>query len=157
MKFEFVRDQLTEMLHDTEGYSEAEWQAAVADLFLLLFPQYVAVLHNVLVKEQYSNPGTVTKRYIDLLLVSANGTVDVIEIKKPSQRGLVSRSRYRDNHVPIRDLSGAIIQAEKYLFLSQQGRSRRRDHHHAETFNRAARWVGDPNFQPKGVHLGWAG
>lgn len=123
MKFEFVRDQLTEMLHDTEGYSEAEWQAAVADLFLLIFPQYVAVLHNVLVKEQYSNPGTVTKRYIDLLLVSANGTVDVIEIKKPSQRGLVSRSRYRDNHVPIRDLSGAIIQAEKYLFyLSKAGR-----------------------------------
>lgn len=79
------------MLHDAEAFSEAEWQAAVADLFLLIFPQYVAVLSNVLVKERYSNPGRETKRYIDLLLVSANGEVDVIEIKKPFERSLVSK------------------------------------------------------------------
>ncbi|CEG97298.1 Shedu immune nuclease family protein [Propionibacterium freudenreichii] len=121
-KFEFVRRQLSEMLHDAEAFSEAEWQQAVADLFLLIFPQYVAVLSNVLVKERYSNPGRETKRYIDLLLVSANGEVDVIEIKKPFERSLVSRSRYRDNHVPVRELSGAIIQAEKYLFyLNKSG------------------------------------
>lgn len=122
-KFEFVRDRLTEMLHDAEAYSEAEWQAAVADLFLLIFPQYVAVLHNVRVKERYSNPGGSTNRFIDLLLVAANGTVDVIEIKKPFERGLVSKGRYRDNHVPVRELTGSIIQAEKYLFyLSKAGR-----------------------------------
>lgn len=122
-KFRFVRDRLTEMLKDAEGYSEAEWQAAVADLFLLIFPQYVAVLHKVHVKERYSNPGGVTNRYIDLLLVAANGTVDVIEIKKPFERGLVSKGRYRDNHVPVRELTGSIIQAEKYLFyLSKAGR-----------------------------------
>lgn len=122
-KFEFVRDRLTEMLRDAEGYSEAEWQEAVADLFLLIFPQYVAVLHNVHVKERYSNPGRSTNRYIDLLLVSANGTVDVIEIKKPFERGLVSKGRYRDNHVPVHELMGSIIQAEKYLFyLSKAGR-----------------------------------
>lgn len=121
-KFEFVRRQLSEMLHDAEAFSEAEWQQAVADLFLLIFPQYVAVLSNVLVKERYSNPGRETKRYIDLLLVSANGEVDVIEIKKPFERSLVSSSRYRDNHVPVRELSGAIIQAEKYLFyLNKSG------------------------------------
>ncbi|PPH10480.1 DUF4263 domain-containing protein [Rathayibacter sp. AY1G1] len=122
-KFEFVRDRLIEMLRDAEAYSEAEWQATVADLFLLIFPQYVAVLHNVNVKERYSNPGKSTNRFIDLLLVAATGTVDVIEIKKPFERGLVSRSLYRDNHVPVRELTGSIIQAEKYLFyLSKAGR-----------------------------------
>ncbi|NEM91469.1 Shedu anti-phage system protein SduA domain-containing protein [Galbitalea soli] len=122
-KFEFVRDRLIEMLHEAEVYSEAEWQATVADLFLLIFPQYVAVLRNVCVKERYSNPGGSTNRFIDLLLVAANGTVDVIEIKKPFERGLVSKGRYRDNHVPVRELTGSIIQAEKYLFyLSKAGR-----------------------------------
>ena len=122
-KFTYVRDRLVEMLKDAEGYSEADWQAAVADLFLLVFPQYVAVLHNVHVKERYSNESRSTDRYIDLMLVGANGCVDIIEIKKPFQRGIVSKSRYRDNHVPVRELSGSIMQAEKYLFyLSKSGR-----------------------------------
>lgn len=122
-KFSFIRDRLVEMLELAEGYSEAEWQAAVASIFLLIFPQYVAVLENVHIKERYSNPDRATNRYIDLLLVAANGTVDVIEIKKPFDRGLVSRGRYRDNHVPVRELSGSIVQAEKYLFyLSKAGR-----------------------------------
>ena len=122
-KFTYVRDRLAEMLKDAEGYSEADWQAAVADLFLLVFPQYVAVLHNVHIKERYSNESKSTNRYIDLMLVGANGCVDIIEIKKPFRRGLVSKGKYRDNHVPVRELSGSIMQAEKYLFyLSKSGR-----------------------------------
>lgn len=122
-KFTYVRDRLAEMLKEAESYSEADWQASVADLFLLVFPQYVAVLHNVQVKERYSNAPTSTDRYIDLMLVAANGCVDIIEIKKPFERGLVSKRQYRDNHVPVRELSGSIMQAEKYLFyLSKSGR-----------------------------------
>lgn len=122
-KFAYVRDRLVEMLRDAEGYSEAEWQRAVADLFLLVFPQYIAVLHNVHVKERYSNESKSTDRYIDLMLVGANGCVDIIELKKPFEHGLMSKSQYRDNHVPRRELSGSIMQAEKYLFyLSKSGR-----------------------------------
>lgn len=122
-KFTYVRDRLAEMLKEAESYSEADWQTAVADLFLLVFPQYVAVLHNVHVGERYSNESRSTDRYIDLVLVGANGCVDIIEIKKPFERGLVSKRQYRDNHVPVRELSGSIMQAEKYLFyLSKSGR-----------------------------------
>jgi hypothetical protein len=122
-KFTYVRDRLVEMLKDAESFSEADWQTAVADLFLLVFPQYVAVLHNVQVKERYSNESKSTDRYIDLVLVAANGCIDIIEIKKPFERGLVSKGRYRDNHVPVRELSGSIMQSEKYLFyLSKSGR-----------------------------------
>lgn len=122
-KFTYVRDRLAEMLDDADSYLEATWQAAVADLFLLIFPQYVAVLHNVRVKERYSNESRSTDRYIDLMLVSANGCVDIIEIKKPFERGLVSKGQYRDNHIPVRELSGSLMQSEKYLFyLSKAGR-----------------------------------
>ncbi|WP_454084191.1 Shedu immune nuclease family protein [Georgenia sp. Marseille-Q6866] len=122
-KFTYVRDRLVEMLDDADNYPEADWQVAVADLFLLCFPQYVAVLHNVHVKERYSNKLRDTDRYIDLMLVAANGCVDIIEIKKPFKRGLVSKRQYRDNHIPVRELSGSLMQAEKYLFyLNKSGR-----------------------------------
>lgn len=122
-KFTYLRDRFVEMLKDAESYVESDWQAAVADLFLLIFPQYVAVLHNVHVKERYSNPTKPTDRYIDLMLVGANGSADIIEIKKPFERALISKRQYRKNHVPVLELSGSIMQAEKYLFyLSKAGR-----------------------------------
>lgn len=123
-KFTYVRDRMVEMLKDAESYSEAVWQEQVADLFLLVFPQYIAVLQNVHIKESYSKASKATDRYIDLMLVGANGCIDIIEIKKPFNRGLLSTRRYRDNHVPVRELSGSIMQAEKYLFyLSKSGRA----------------------------------
>lgn len=122
-KFEVVRDRLAEMLADAEGYSESQWQRGVLRLFLLIFPQYIAVLENVRVRERYSKPSRWTDRYIDLMLVAANGSIDLIEVKKPFERSLVSRTRYRDNHIPMRELSGSIMQAEKYLFyLNKSGR-----------------------------------
>lgn len=123
-KFTYVRERLSEMLKDAESYSEAEWQVSVADLFLLIFPQYVSVLRNVHVRESYSDGSKLTDRYIDMMLVGANGCVDIIEIKKPFERSLVSKSQYRANHVPVRKLSGAIMQAEKYLFyLNKSGKT----------------------------------
>ncbi len=122
-KFSFVRDRLAEMLNEAESYDEATWQRTVADLFLLLFPQYVAVLQKVRIKESYSRTDKITNRELDMALVSANGTMDVLEIKKPFSHGLMSTGKYRDNHVPLRELSGTVMQVEKYLFyLSKLGR-----------------------------------
>ncbi len=56
--------------------------------------------------------------------MSANGTMDILEIKKPFVHSLMSTSKYRDNHVPLRELSGTVMQVEKYLFyLSKLGRN----------------------------------
>jgi len=121
-KFTYVRDRIEEMLADAEAYSEADWQRTVADLFLLIFPQYIAVLQKVRVKERYSNRPRATDRELDLVLVAASGTIDILEIKKPFSNGLMSVRQYRDNHVPVRELSGTIMQVEKYLFyLSKSG------------------------------------
>lgn len=121
-KFTFVRDRIKEMLADAEAYSESVWQTTVADLFLLIFPQYVAVLDKVRIREGYSNAPKSTVRELDLLLVAANGSVDVLEIKKPFANSLMSVRQYRDNHVPMRELSGTIMQVEKYLFyLNKSG------------------------------------
>lgn len=36
------------------------------------------------------------------MLVGANGSIDIIEIKKPFRSGLVSKGGYCDNHDPVR-------------------------------------------------------
>jgi hypothetical protein len=65
---------------------------------------------------------TTSDRFIDIALVDANGNLDVIEIKRPFDDILLSKTPYRDNFVPTKDLSGTIMQAEKYLFhLSKWG------------------------------------
>lgn len=101
---------------------QVEYKKMVIGVILLLFPKYVAVLENVRIADFYTTPGKRKNRFIDLCVVDANGSIDVIEIKKPFDDFLLSRGLYRDNSVPTKELSGTIMQAEKYLFhLSKWG------------------------------------
>lgn len=123
-KFEYIHSELEDMLKDVDGYLEKDWQKKILELLLFVFPKYIAVLENVHIKDFYSKPGKVTDRYIDLMLVDANGNIDIIEVKKPFANALLSRNKYRDNHTPRTELAGAVMQAEKYLFhLSKWGRA----------------------------------
>ena len=115
-KFEYVHAELESMLKVADSYSEAGWQTKILGLLLFVFPKYIAVLENVHIKDFYSSPPKTTDRYIDLMLVDANGTIDIIEVKKPFSNALVSRHTYRDNHTPKKELVGSVMQAEKYLF-----------------------------------------
>lgn len=115
-KFIYLRDTLSAWLAKAMSYSEKEWQKMVVNVILLLFPKYVAVLENVRIADFYSTPGKRKNRFIDICVVDANGNIDVIEIKKPFDDVLLSRGLYRDNSVPTKELSGTIMQAEKYLF-----------------------------------------
>ena len=54
----------------------------------------------------------------------ANGTIDILEIKKPFHSGLLSKTRYRDYYSPKTELSGLVMQVEKYMFhLNKWGRA----------------------------------
>lgn len=121
-KFELIRSTIKEWLETSEGRTEKEWQQKILSFIQLIFPKYVAVLENVQIEDHYSIPGRTKKRFIDIALVDANGNLDVIEIKRPFDDILLSKTQYRDNYVPTKDLSGTVMQAEKYLFhLSKWG------------------------------------
>jgi hypothetical protein len=123
-KFEYIHAELVGMLKDVDGYSEGDWQKKILELLLFVFPKYIAVLENVHIKDFYSKPGKATNRYIDLMLVDANGNIDLIEVKKPFANALLSRNTYRGNHTPRIELAGSVMQAEKYLFhLSKWGQA----------------------------------
>lgn len=121
-KYIFIRDTVTEWLANGADRSEGDWQKMIVNFLLLIFPKYVAVLSNVKIADAYSAPGKITDRFIDLALVDAGGSIDVIEVKKPFDDALLARRPYRDNYIPAKELAGGIMQAEKYLFhLSKWG------------------------------------
>lgn len=123
-KFEYIHSELEGMLKDVNGYPEKDWQKKILGLLLFVFPKYIAVLENVNIKDFYSKPGKVSDRYIDLVLVDANGNIDIIEVKKPFANAMLSRNTYRGNYTPRLELAGAVMQAEKYLFhLSKWGQA----------------------------------
>jgi hypothetical protein len=114
-KFEYIHNELTGMLQTFESYAEKNWQKKILELLLYIFPKYIAVLENVHIKDFYSKHDKVTNRYIDLMLVDANGSIDIIEVKKPFDNALLSQNKYRGNHTPRTELAGSVMQAEKYL------------------------------------------
>jgi hypothetical protein len=119
-KYGFIRDTIAKYLQDESSFSENEWRDLMLKFILLIFPKYVCVLRNVLVKDFTST--TPKNRYLDIALVDANGHIDIIEIKKPFADCLISGTEYRGNFTPRKELSGSIMQAEKYLFhLSKWG------------------------------------
>ena len=128
-KFEYVRDEISTMLREVEAtpyvYKEKDWQRQIVEFLLLILPKYVAILENVHIKDFYSDSAKATNRFIDLLLVDANGNVDVIEVKRPHSHQLLSRKPgSRGNYTPSGELSEAVMQVEKYLFhLSKWGRA----------------------------------
>ncbi|MCB1722665.1 MAG: DUF4263 domain-containing protein [Gammaproteobacteria bacterium] len=111
-KFGELVEKMERMLAHSSSYTEKQWQDEILQIILLLFPRYIRAFKEGPVNDSWANKS----RRVDFLLVDASGFIDVIEIKKPSDQHLVTSNRYRDNHVPLRELGGTIMQVEKYLY-----------------------------------------
>jgi hypothetical protein len=111
-KYSNLVGKIEAMLADVNSYTEPQWQVEILQVIQFLFPKYIAALREAPVRDSLANKD----RAIDFLMVDASGYVDGIEIKKPFAECVMSKNRYRDNHVPMRELSGTVMQLEKYLF-----------------------------------------
>ncbi len=111
-KFAALVQKIEVMLSAADTYSEAQWQTEILQVIEFLYPKYVCAFPEAPVRDTLA----AKDRKIDFLLVDASGYVDAIEIKKPFSECMVTSNRYRDNHVPMRELSGTIMQLEKYLY-----------------------------------------
>jgi hypothetical protein len=127
-KYQLIRRTVADWLESAASRAERDWQKLIVTFLLLIFPKYVAILQNVRIADSYSRRGTVGHRNLDIALVDAAGNLDVIEIKKPHDVQLLAKTHYRKNRVPSRELTGTIMQAEKYLFhLSKWGTAGERE------------------------------
>ncbi|EON5695022.1 Shedu immune nuclease family protein [Escherichia coli] len=121
-KYTLIRDTIENTLSTKQHWSEKDWQKLMVQFLLLLFPKYIHIIENITIHDYYSIPGEKKDRYIDIGLVDSNGNLDIIEVKKPFDDKILRRTKYRGNSIPTSELSGGIMQAEKYLFhLSKWG------------------------------------
>jgi hypothetical protein len=117
-KYQTILAKLEEMLEREAEYNERQWQGEILDIIRLLYPKYINVFREAAVWDPIGKKD----RYIDFLLVDSCGNIDIIEIKRPFDNCIVSRRQYRDNYIPMKELSGTIMQLEKYIFyLSRCG------------------------------------
>lgn len=110
-KYNFILNKLQEMLNDQDQYTEAEWANEILGIIPILWPKYILVLNEVTIK----NTEDQNKR-LDYVLIDEKGYLDLIEIKKPCEKNIMSSSKYRDNYFPLKDLAGTVMQVEKYIF-----------------------------------------
>lgn len=119
IKYEIILNKLEEMLRTANKYNEKQWQNEILEILLLIYPKYISVFSEVSIKDTYNNKN----RRLDFLLVDANGNVDIVEIKRPFGKELL-QNEYRENHIPSRELSGTVMQVEKYIFyLNKWGKT----------------------------------
>lgn len=105
-----VYDRMKWMLSEEDGFSEKQWQEIVKDALLLIYPKYIWAEREVTVGTDGRH-----KKAPDFILIDSSGFVDILEIKKPNNQRLITKTKYRNNYVADRDLSGAIVQIEKYV------------------------------------------
>ena len=119
-KYEMILRKLKNMLANQVEYNEKQWQLEILQFIQLIYPKYINVFSEVTIKDVYSGKN----RRLDYLLIDSNGNVDLIEIKRPFDECILTNRTYRDNYIPMRELSSAVMQIEKYIFwLNKWGRS----------------------------------
>jgi hypothetical protein len=117
-KYTTILKKLEGMLENQDSYIEKQWQDEIAQIILLLNPKYTYFFKEAKISDSQKNKD----RKVDFLLVDSNGNVDIVEIKRPTGESVVTKTQYRENHVPLRDLSGAVMQVEKYIYhLNKSG------------------------------------
>lgn len=122
-KFEFAYQKLEELLENSDSIPEKEWQEHIVNIILLIFPKYIKYFCEVCIKDFYSDRNRESYKKMDVMLVDFNGNIDAIEIKKPFKNKILHKTKYRKNYIPHKELSGSIMQVEKYIFhLTKWGR-----------------------------------
>lgn len=111
-KYKEIKDKLLTMLDEEDQYIEKQWQSEILQILQLLFPKYIRVFEEAPVYDPYNK----TNRRLDFILVDSNGHIDIVEIKRPRGNNIITENVYRNNHIPMRELSGSVMQIEKYIY-----------------------------------------
>ena len=112
-KYKFIHQKLQNMLLNEGEYSEDNWQKEIAKILTLVFPKYLSFLDEVTIDTEEGN------KRLDFIFIDTQGNIDVAEIKKSYNVSVLAKSNKkstRNNYVPSRDLTIAIMQIEKYIY-----------------------------------------
>ena len=118
------RDELKKRLDAKDARSrwdEHSYQELLLEIFPFIFPQYTHFI-----REYHFNidNNTLKKEDIpDFIAATANLSVDILEIKKPSFN-LCYKTSYRKNYVFSHEVQGMISQIQKYIYNLERNSKR---------------------------------
>ncbi|EIR8763022.1 DUF4263 domain-containing protein [Enterococcus faecalis] len=110
LKYLYIKEKLENMLSEEDKYSEKDWQFEIAKIITLIFPKYYTFVDEVTIKTDEGN------KRPDFIFVDTQSNIDVVEIKKSHNIPIISKREYRNNYTPSKELTGTIMQTEKYLY-----------------------------------------
>lgn len=113
IKYQSILEKLKNMLEQVDKYSENQWKKEIIEIITFIFPKYIYCLDEIQFNIKESNKKS---EKVDMFLISNNGSVDLIEIKKPNAGYIISNSRDHDNYYATSFLSKTEMQLEKYLY-----------------------------------------
>lgn len=116
IKYQIILERLKMMLENEDQYNENDWQNEILDIVLLVFPKYVKIIKEL----KFTDINSI-KRRLDFGLIDFDGNLDILEIKKSANINILNKGLYRDNYIANRDLVGAIMQIEKYIYHLNKG------------------------------------
>ncbi|MBQ7240905.1 MAG: DUF4263 domain-containing protein [Bacilli bacterium] len=118
-KYEIIKEKLEEYLVHEDMISEEDWKKLIADIILLLFPQYINYHREFSFNLENSDRNKMREQ-IDFLLVNSNGCVDILEVKKSNCPSIISSLVDRGNYFSSNTLSKTLMQTEKYIYNLQR-------------------------------------
>lgn len=90
---------------ELDSYAELDWQEDILNILVLIFPQYKLAIKELTISNN---------KRIDFVLLDLLNNIDLIEIKTHTKK--IFGRKYRDNYAPSVELSGSIMQIEKYVY-----------------------------------------
>lgn len=114
IKYELIVEKLNLMLRNENKYNEKQWQIEILRIILLLYPKYIYAFDEAPVRDAYNSK---KDKRIDFILIDSDGNVDIIEIKRPMNEKIITKTIHRGNYIPRQDLSSTVMQVEKYIYI----------------------------------------
>lgn len=110
LKYQYLKEKLVKMLENEKFYLEKDWQKEIANILTLIFPMYQLVVDEVMIETDEG------KKRPDFVFIDVNGNIDIAEIKKSYNIPIMTKTKYRNNYVASKELTGTLMQIEKYIY-----------------------------------------
>lgn len=98
------------MLSEEELFSGKIWQNEIAKILTLVFSKYYTFIDEITINTDEGG------KRPDFIFIDTQGNIDAVEIKKSHNIPIISKKKYRNNYAPSKELTGTIMQVEKYLY-----------------------------------------
>lgn len=110
LKYQYIKEKLIKMLENEKFYLEKDWQKEIANILTLIFPMYQLVVDEVMIETDEG------KKRPDFVFIDVNGNIDIAEIKKSYNIPIMTKTKYRNNYIASKELTGTLMQIEKYIY-----------------------------------------